>query len=203
MPPAPLGFHTWVTISLVAGSPLVSGELRKVESPPEFPAVAVCTNTDELAAGTTRTLKDAPTGMADRFSLKMAQRPVLLSYQTPTGARSYTHPQTPPWSQFGVTNRMAPGRLLVAKLLMKVLSPPLFAEVAVQTKWEVTVTFAAAAAALALARGAAAVKAPAAISVSKKAGRRLRGSRAQRARCCVLWSMVVAPFDRGLAGGCR
>src|SRR6266581_1984912 len=104
MPPAPLGFHTWVTISLVAGSPLVSGEL------------------------------------------------------------------------------------------MKVLSPPLFAEVAVQTKWEVTVTFAAAAAALALARGAAAVKAPAAISVSKKAGRRLRGSRAQRARCCVLWSMVGCSF---------
>src|ERR1039458_8296023 len=56
-----------------------------------------------------------------------------------------THPQTPPESYTGVTNRIALGLPLVAALLITVTNPlRVFDEVAVQMKCDVTVTAAAA-----------------------------------------------------------
>ena len=52
-----------------------------------------------------------------------------------------THPHTPPALKAGVTRTMALGLPLVATLFISVMNPPImFDEVAVQMKWEVTVT---------------------------------------------------------------
>ncbi len=58
------------------------------------------------------------------------------------GEVSSTHPHTPPGVSFEVTNNIAFGRPLTAPLSRLVTNDEVFDEVAVQMKWEVTVTLA-------------------------------------------------------------